>query len=307
LEADDFDLILLDIMMPEMNGYQVLEYLKASSELRHVPVIVISAVDELDSVIRCIELGAEDYLTKPFNRVMLRARIGATLEKKQLRDQEKAFTELLKVEREKSERLLLSIFPASIAERLKQGPRTIAESFSEVTVLFADIVDFTRFTADLEPDRIVDLLSNIFNQFDLLTTKHGLEKIKTVGDAYMVVGGLPNEQEDHLRAMVLLAFDLLAAIGEFEAQDQEPFTMRVGIHTGPVVAGVIGTKKFIYDLWGDTVNVASRMESHGVPGRIQTSVEVYRRLKDEFEFEPRGKIEIKGKGPMETYFILGPR
>jgi class 3 adenylate cyclase len=307
LEADEFDLILLDIMMPEMNGYQVLEYLKASSELRHVPVIVISAVDELDSVIRCIELGAEDYLTKPFNRIMLRARIGATLEKKRLRDQEKAFTELLKNEREKSERLLLSIFPASIAERLKQGPRTIAESFSEVSVLFADIVDFTRYTANLEPNRIVELLSSIFNRFDLLTTKYGLEKIKTIGDAYMVVGGLPSVQDSHLHAVVLLAFEMLKAIGEFANFDDEPFTMRVGIHTGPVVAGVIGTKKFIYDLWGDTVNVASRMESHGTPGKIQTTSEVYQRLKNAFYFEPRGKIEVKGKGLMETYFIIGPK
>jgi class 3 adenylate cyclase len=307
LEGEEIDLILLDIMMPEMNGYQVLEYLKANAEFRHIPVIVISAIDELESVIRCIELGAEDYLTKPFNRVMLRARIGATLEKKRLRDKEKAFTELLRVEREKSERLLLSIFPESIAERLKQAPQTIADSYMDVSVLFADIVDFTRFTADLTPDKIVELLSEIFNRFDILTQEHGLEKIKTIGDAYMVVGGVPDLREGHLQSMVHLAFDMLDTIGEYAQHDKKPFTMRVGIHAGPVVAGVIGTNKFIYDLWGDTVNVASRMESHGVPGKIQTTSEVHHRLKETFQFETRGKIDIKGKGEMETYFILGPK
>ncbi len=253
-----FDLMLLDIMMPEMNGYQVLEYLKADDELRHVPVIVISAVDELDSVVRCIELGAEDYLTKPFNRVLLQARIGASLEKKLLRDKEIAFTELLKSEQEKSERLLLSILPEPIAERLKQDQTTIADHFSDVSVLFADIVDFTQYTASKSPNQIVELLSSIFYQFDRLTTKFGLEKIKTVGDAYMVVAGLPTPQEKHAQSIANMAIAMMGEISKFKKEDGTPFTMRVGVNCGPVVAGVIGTNKFIYDLWGDTVNVASR-------------------------------------------------
>lgn len=305
LKQDDFDLVLLDIMMPEMNGYQVLEYMKGHPDLRDIPVIVISAVDELESVVRCIEMGAEDYLIKPFNRVLLRARISATLEKKRLRDQEKAFTELLKSEREKSENLLLSIFPAMIAERLKQEQHTIADSYPEATVLFADIVDFTRSTASMTPAEIVDLLSKIFRHFDALTERHHLEKIKTVGDAYMVVGGVPNPMEAHTEAVADMALDIMEAISGYQKVDGKPFTMRVGIHTGPVVAGVIGTNKFIYDLWGDTVNVASRMESHGVPGRIQTTVEVYERLRDRYRFEKRGVIDVKGKGEMLTYFLLG--
>lgn len=307
VRADDFDLMLLDIMMPEMNGYQVLEKLKNDPELRSLPVIVISAVDELDSVVRCIELGAEDYLTKPFNRVMLRARIGATLEKKHLRDQEREFTRLLSIEQEKSERLLLSILPKPIAEQLKQEQGTIADSFEEATVLFADIVDFTRYSAAMTPNQIVELLSAIFLQFDRLTSKFGLEKIKTVGDAYMVVSGLPSPHPHRIHAVARMALEMMDAIQDFKKANGDPFTMRIGIHSGPVVAGVIGSNKFIYDLWGDTVNVASRMESHGLPGRIQTTQLVYDRLKDRFEFEPRGVIQVKGKGEMMTYFLVGER
>ena len=306
LREDDFDLMLLDIMMPEMNGYQVLEYLKADEDLRHVPVIVISAVDELDSVVRCIELGAEDYLTKPFNRILLQARIGASLEKKRLRDQELEFTKLLKIEQEKSDRLLLSILPEPIADRLKQEQSTIADQFSDVSVLFADIVDFTHYTAGKSPNEIVELLSSIFHQFDLLTARYGLEKIKTVGDAYMVVAGLPKPMENHAQAIAEMALAMMEEIGKFSKADGESFTMRVGMNCGPVVAGVIGTNKFIYDLWGDTVNVASRMESLGVPGKIQTSEEFYLRLEDRFVFEERGMIEVKGKGQMQTYFLQRP-
>ena len=304
LEKQDFDLILLDIMMPEMNGYQVLESLKADHRLRSVPVIVISAVDELDSVVRCIELGAEDYLTKPFNRVVLRARIGAILEKKQLRDQEQETLRLLEVEREKSDRLLASILPLPIADRLKQNHNTIADSYDDVTVLFADIADFTRHVADMDPEEIVDLLGAIFGEFDSLTVKYGLEKIKTVGDAYMAVGGLPNRMDCHNQAVASMALDMMERIRRFSPGTHDPMSMRIGIHAGPVVAGVIGTNRFIYDLWGDTVNVASRMESHGVAGCIQTTEEVFDRLNGEFEFQPRGMIPVKGRGDLLTYFLV---
>jgi class 3 adenylate cyclase len=304
LEKQDFDLILLDIMMPEMNGYQVLECLKADHRLRSVPVIVISAVDELDSVVRCIELGAEDYLTKPFNRVVLRARIGAILEKKQLRDQEQETLRLLEVEREKSDRLLASILPLPIADRLKQNHNTIADSYDDVTVLFADIADFTRHVADMDPEEIVDLLGAIFGEFDSLTVKYGLEKIKTVGDAYMAVGGLPHRMDCHTQAVACMALDMMERIRRFGRSTHDPLSMRIGIHAGPVVAGVIGTNRFIYDLWGDTVNVASRMESHGLAGCIQTTEEVYDRLNGEFEFQPRGMIPVKGRGDLMTYFLV---
>lgn len=307
IQQHPFDLVLLDIMMPEMNGYQVLEHLKADTELRHIPVIVISAVSDLDSVVRCIELGADDYLMKPFNRVLLRARIGSSLERKRLRDQEQAYLMQLEEEREKSERLLLNVLPKPIAERLKQGQSTIADRFEEVTVLFADIVDFTQFWSHKSPAELVGMLNEIFSSFDQLAEQHGLEKIKTIGDAYMVVGGLPTPRPDHAEAVAEMALDIQKEIARFNAQNGESIGMRMGIDTGPVVAGVIGRQKFIYDLWGNTVNTADRMQSHSFPDRIQVTEATYRRLRGRYRFDRRGVISVKGRGDMVTYFLLGRR
>lgn len=211
----------------------------------------------------------------------------------------------LQLEREKSERLLLNLFPESIAARLKQQESNIAESFSKVTVLFGDIVNFTQLSEQISPTQMVNLLNQIFSMFDQLADKHGLEKIKTIGDAYMVVGGIPNPCSDHVEAIAEMALDMQKALAQFSAANNQTFTMRIGISTGPVVAGVIGTKKFIYDLWGDTVNVASRMESHGVPGSIQVTATTYEDLQDRYVFEERGTVHVKGKGEMTTYFLLG--
>lgn len=308
VQTQPFDLILLDIMMPGMNGYDVLERLKADPAYRHIPVIMISALDDIESVVRCIELGAEDYLFKPFNPTLLKARIGASLEKKRLRDQERAFLEQLQTEQAKSEALLLNILPEAIAQRLKQGEQTIADNFMEVTVLFADIVNFTEFSGALSPTELVDLLNQIFSTFDQLAVQHGLEKIKTIGDAYLVVGGLPTPRPDHADAVAAMALDMLEAIAQFDvpdttAGDRQPLTMRIGINTGPVGAGVIGIQKFTYDIWGDTVNIASRMESLGVPGRIQVTERTYERLQACYTFEERGWVDVKGKGQMKTYFL----
>ena len=299
------DLVLLDIMMPQMNGYQVLETLKADPALRHIPVVMISAVNDIDSIVRCIELGAEDYLSKPFNPVLLKARINACLEKKRLRDQEQAYLKKLAEEQEKAERLLLNILPEAIAQRLKRGESTIADSFADVTVLFADIVNFTKLSANLSPAQLVEILNEIFSAFDELAETYQLEKIKTIGDAYMVVGGLPTPRSDHAEAIANMALDMQKMIGQFRLQNNEPVQMRAGINTGAVEAGVIGTKKFTYDLWGDTVNTANRMESHGVAGKIQVTVATYERLKDQYIFEERGIIDVKGKGEMQTYFLIG--
>jgi class 3 adenylate cyclase len=310
IQAQPFDLVLLDVMMPEMNGYQVLEQLKADPNLRHIPVIMISALDDIDSVVRCIELGAEDYLFKPFNPTLLKARIGACLEKKRLRDQEQAMLKQLQIEQEKSERLLLNVLPQSIADRLKQGQHTIADNFANVTVLFADIVNFTELAATLSPADLVQLLNQIFSTFDYLVEQRGLEKIKTIGDAYLVVGGLPIPRADHAEAIAELALAMQQAIAQFTlpgAGDMQPLAMRIGINTGPVGAGVIGTTKFAYDLWGDTVNTASRMESHGLPGKIQVTAHTYDLLKGTYMFEQRGAIDVKGKGEMMTYLLTGKR
>ena len=191
LESVKVDLVLLDIVMPELDGVQTLEMLKADASHRYTPVIMLSAIDELDSVVRCIEIGAEDYLSKPFNPVLLNARIGACLEKKRLRDQEQAYLEQLRIEREKSERLLLNVLPKSIADRLKQGESTIADSFPNATVLFADLGDFTKLSSQVPATEVVQMLNEIFSKFDWLAELHHLEKIKTIGDCYMAVGGLP--------------------------------------------------------------------------------------------------------------------
>uniref|UniRef100_A0ACD5H335 Adenylate/guanylate cyclase domain-containing protein n=1 Tax=Desertifilum tharense IPPAS B-1220 TaxID=1781255 RepID=A0ACD5H335_9CYAN len=208
-------------------------------------------------------------------------------------------------QKKQTERLLQNILPVRIAERLKSSSGAIAENFDDVTVLFADIVGFTELSSQISPVQLVRLLNQIFSKFDALTEHHQLEKIKTIGDAYMVVGGLPVPRADHARAIAEIALDMLEATAQFNAETDQNFSIRIGIHTEPVVAGVIGTKKFIYDLWGDTVNTASRMESHGVAGCIQVSSVTYDLLQDGYELTPRGQVYIKGKGEMFTYFLLG--
>ncbi|MGZ8501393.1 MAG: adenylate/guanylate cyclase domain-containing protein [Candidatus Limnocylindrales bacterium] len=213
-----------------------------------------------------------------------------------------------------NERLLLNILPASIADRLRRGEVVIADRFDEMTVLFADVVGFTQLSLELSPAEIVETLNAVFSAFDRLAERHGLEKIKTIGDAYMVVGGLTDDGPaehghgatgDHARRVAEMGLEMLAEAARLSETAARPLEFRLGMHTGPAVAGVIGIKKFIYDVWGDTVNTASRMESHGVPGRVQVTEATYLRLRDAFAFEPRGLIDVKGKGPLATYLLVG--
>lgn len=210
----------------------------------------------------------------------------------------------LQDERKKSEDLLLNILPQRVAEQLKAGQETIAESFAEATVLFADLVGFTPLASRIPPVELVSVLNEIFSAFDSLVEQYGLEKIKTIGDAYMVVGGIPVPQDNHIEAIADLALAMQREIRLIGLESKRSFTLRVGIHTGPVVGGVIGLKRFSYDLWGDTVNIASRMESQGVPGCIQVTEETYHRLHDKFLFAERGAIDVKGKGKMQVYLLL---
>jgi class 3 adenylate cyclase len=212
---------------------------------------------------------------------------------------------LLLAERERSEHLLLNVLPAPIAARLKQGEAVIADGFPEVTVLFADLVDFTRRSQETTPERVVQVLDDLFSALDGLAERHGLEKIKTIGDAYMAVGGLPEPRPDHAEAVAEMALDVREEVGRHLDPGGRPLAVRIGIDTGPVVAGVIGRRKFSYDLWGDTVNVASRMESSGAPGCIQVTDRAYRRLRDRYRFERRGPIQVKGKGELVTWFLVG--
>jgi class 3 adenylate cyclase len=212
---------------------------------------------------------------------------------------------LLLAERERSEQLLLNVLPAPIAARLKQGEEVIADGFPEVTVLFADLVDFTRRSQETTPERVVRMLDDLFSALDGLAERHGLEKIKTVGDAYMVVGGLPEPRPDHAEAVAEMALAMREEVARHLDPGGRPLAVRIGIDTGPAVAGVIGRRKFSYDLWGDTVNTASRMESHGVAGCIQVTERTWRRLRDRYRFERRGPVQVKGKGELVTWFLVG--
>ena len=301
-----YDLILLDLVLPGVSGYEVLKQLKRDPVLRHLPVIILSGIDETQSTVRCIEIGAEDYLSKPFSPVLLRARIGASIEKKQLRDQEHSHLEQLRAEQQKSDTLLLNILPKPIAERLKTGESTIVDSFPDVTVMFADLADFTALSAHLSATEVWEMLNEIFSEFDQLAEYHGLEKIKTIGDAYMVVGGLPIPRADHARAVAAMALDMQSVVAQFNLRRKFNVRIRIGLNTGPVIAGIIGRKKFIYDLWGDTVNTASRMESQGQPGKIQITESTQKGIKDFFRLSSPEAIEIRGKGSMITYQVLGP-
>ncbi|MDJ1182427.1 adenylate/guanylate cyclase domain-containing protein [Roseofilum casamattae] len=299
------DLILLDVMMPDIDGYKVCQNLKADPKTANIPIIFISALDDVFDKVKAFAVGGVDYITKPFHVEEVVARLDNQLTIRNLQKKLQEKNESLQIEKGKSDRLLLNILPAIVAEKLKQHQGSLAEQFDEVTILFADIVGFTALSASMRPIQLVDLLNKIFSTFDRLADRHGLEKIKTIGDAYMVVSGIPLPQENHADAIAQMALEMQSAIQEFHGQDRKPFQLRIGINTGSAVAGVIGIKKFSYDLWGDAVNVASRMETRGEPGKIQVTHETYQHLKDRYRFEERGKISIKGKGEMMTYFLLG--
>jgi adenylate cyclase len=285
------DLILLDVMMPEMDGFETCRQIKASEAWRQIPVIFLTAKSETADIVKGFELGAVDYVAKPFNAHELLARVHTHLT-------------IDRLHRE-NERLLLSILPASIAARLKAGTGSIANSFPEASVLFADIVDFTTLSGGMTPEALVSLLDELFSMFDELAHRHGVEKIKTIGDCYMAVCGVPEHQSDHAAVLADMALEMLAHMREFNTARGSALQIRIGIHTGSVVAGVIGRSKFIYDLWGDTVNTASRMESSGVAGRIQITDATRQVLAAQFDLEDRGEVEIKGKGRLRTWFLIG--
>jgi class 3 adenylate cyclase len=298
-----FDLILLDVMMPEMSGYEVLSKLKHDPRTADIPVIMISALDEMDSIVRCIEAGAVDYLPKPFAPALLRARIRSSLENKLLRDRERAMMEEIRLAKERNENLLLSILPRAVVDRINDGASMVADHIPEATIVFADIVNFTPFTGKMNPAEVVGVLNRIFSAFDRLVDQHRAEKIKTIGDGYMVAVGIPEPCEDHAGIAARLSLTMLEGFSVIRNEMDAPIQLRVGIHTGPAIAGVIGERKFAYDIWGTTVNIASRMESHGVPGRVHVSKAVADRVAGRFTLTPRGAVEVKGAGLMETFFL----
>ena len=304
--------ILQDLVMPDIDGAEMVRRYRALPETEHVPVIMLSAVEEPAVKAELLASGASDYLVKLPDRLELAARVRLHSEAHaRLVERNAAFAALeeanaaLARERERADRLLYAILPRSIAERLKAAPQVIAEWHAAVTVLFADLCGFTELAGRQEPRELVALLDEIFTTFDQLAAAQGIEKIKTIGDAWMAAAGLPEPRADHAAAMAGLAVDLVAEFERLAARRGLAIRLRVGIHSGPVVAGVIGRDRFAYDLWGDTVNLASRMEAHGEPGRIHLSVTTAALVGEAFETVPRGEIVVKGKGPVPTAFLIG--
>jgi class 3 adenylate cyclase len=305
--SQPFDLMLLDMEMPELDGLGVLRLIKADSALRALPVIMVSAADQLAMIVECIQIGAEDYLPKPFEPILLRARVYSCLEKKRLRDLERERLELLHMEQLKTDKLMMNILPWPVVERLKQGETNISSSYPEVTILFSDMVGFTQMASGLCASELVRLLNNLFTRFDRRCTSLGLEKIKTIGDAYMLVGGLPIPRADHAVQVVEMALGMFDDLAAFNSETSMEMQMRIGLNTGPVVAGVIGFTKFSYDLWGNTVNVASRMESTGVSGRVHVSESTAESLRARgggaYEIESREPVQCKGLGLVPTFVV----
>ena len=322
------DLILLDVMMPGIDGFETCRRLKASAETKDIPVIFMTALSDTSDKVKGLTVGAVDYVTKPLQQEEVLARVNTHLtirklqrhleesneslqqeivERKRTEKALHAYSEKLEAAEKETWRLLLNVLPESVAGKLKNTTGVIAESFPNVSVLFADIVNFTELSTQHGPEGLVKILNELFSAFDTLVEQHALEKIKTIGDSYMVVGGAPTPRPDHAQAIADLALEMLEAVAHYNEKNQTDYSIRVGINSGPVVAGVIGTKKFSYDLWGDTVNVASRMESHGVASQVQVSERTYELLRDQYVFEDRGEIKIKGKQFMKAFLLKGRR
>jgi class 3 adenylate cyclase len=314
VRSEQIDLMLLDMEMPELDGLGVLTELKSDETYKSMPIIVISGAEQFDKTIKCIEIGAEDYLPKPFDPILLRARIFSSLEKKRLRDLEQKNMallnqekELLEVEQLKTEKLMLNILPRPIAERLKRGEKNISGSYPDVTILFSDLVGFTKMSSQTSATDLVKLLNDLFSRFDKRADSLGVEKIKTIGDAYMAVAGLPIPRPDHALLCAELALGMFEDLKAFNQENGKELDMRIGLNSGPVVAGVIGYTKFSYDLWGNTVNTASRMESTSKPGRVQVSPVTYEAIKNEYVLEDGGLMECKGLGEILTHLLVSKK
>lgn len=294
----DPELILLDILMPRADGFQVLKRLKSDPTLREIPVVMISGLDDMEGIAHCIGLGAEDVLPKPFNRVMLRARVGSCLEKKRLRDRAEQ-------QRRRYDELLHEILPAPVVAQLAESKAVPPRKHEDVAVLFADIKGFTTYcdgVAD-RPEVVVGHLQALFEAWDEIAARHGVQKIKTIGDAFMAAAGLLRPDADAVAHCVRCGFEMIEATRRLS----DGWELRVGVHVGPVVAGVLGRRQYLYDLWGDTVNTASRVESNGLPGWVNLSLEAWGRLSGRREFEATSSadIKVKGKSPM-TLMHLRP-
>ena len=290
------DVILLDLMMPKMDGFQVCRQLKGDSKTAHIPILMVTALSERGDRLLGIQARANDFLNKPIDIQDVTLRVGNAVYTKRLYDQ-------LQAERAKSEQLLLNILPKPIAERIKNGESNIADSHPDVTVLVANLVGFTTLAAHIVPEQVVQLLNEVFSAFDLLVENLGLEKIKTIGDAYMVAGGLTIPRSDHVEAIAELSLNFQEEIDRINIQYDTSIRLRIGITTGPVVAGVIGRQRFAYDLWGNTVNLACRLESTGEAGKIQIAESTHERLINKYECSSSHPMDGKGLDQKSAYWL----
>jgi len=312
LRRYSFDLVLLDIMMPGMDGISVLAEMKHDDRLRHLPVIMITAVDEIETIAHCIENGADDYMFKPFNPVLLRARTHALLDRKRLQDEQQrqhaalhAASEDSRRQAERARQMLLNILPASIADELIETGAIKPMYFEDVTIVFADIVGFTASTEQLPAEDLVDLLNEHFTLCDRIVERYGLEKLKTIGDCYMFVGGIPTRSPSHPVDCVLAALEMAAAMDALRQSRNVDWQLRIGINTGPVIAGVVGVHKFAFDIWGDSVNFASRIEECGAPQRVNLAPATFTRVKDFFRCEKRNAVRVREGRHVDMFFVEG--
>lgn len=295
LRSEAFDAVLLDVMMPEMSGYEVLHEMKADTSLRGIPVIMISALDEVESAVRCIRLGAEDYLAKPFDPTLLRARLGACIDKKRLHDREIVHLRTIDEERRRSEGLLHAIFPPEIARELKATKAVRPRRYEKVAVMFTDVVGFTRFAETLDPEHVVTDLQKLVEQQERLAESHGLEKIKTIGDGFMAAAGMLRPMPDPVLACLKCGLDMIAAARGLDP----PWDLRIGIHVGPVVGGVLGHRQYLFDVIGDTVNTASRIEGAGASGAVSLSGSAWEQIAHLSVGRSLGLVPVAGRSDVE--------
>jgi adenylate cyclase len=297
------DLVLLDIMMPELDGYGVLEELRTDTALRDVPVVMISALEDINSVVRCIELGATDYLTKPFNPVLLKARVDNCIEKARYKAQEAAHLARIESEKRRADELLTTVLPRSIARALKLNSRLAPQRYEEVAVLFCDVVGFTAYAERHPPETVFAELETLVDRFEEIAHGHGLEKIKTIGDAFMATANLLSPLDEPVHAAVACALDMVA-----ETQAVRPdWAVRIGIDHGPVSAGIMGKRQFQFDVWGDTVNTAARIEEYGRPGSVNVSGRAWLQLRNRAQGRSLGFVDLKGKEKIEVVECVGLR
>jgi class 3 adenylate cyclase len=303
MRSQPVDLVLLDIMMPELDGYGVLAEMRADVALRDIPVVMISALEDINSVVRCVELGATDYLTKPFNPVLLKARVDNCIEKSRHRAQEAAYLERIESERRRADELLATVLPRPIVRALKRDGRLAPQRYEDVAILFCDVVGFTAYSEKNPPETVFAELEMLIDRFEEIAANHGLDKIKTIGDAFMATANLLSPLDNPVHAAVAGGLDMVAAAQAVRAD----WAVRIGIDHGPVSAGIMGKTQFQFDVWGDTVNTAARIEEYGQPGKVNVSGRAWLHLRNQAQGRSLGFVDLKGKEKIEVIECIGLR